>query len=562
MRWRRLFWVLTLGGLAGGHSFACSLVEDLEATQCEVDADCGAIRQSETDPATYACREGLCRPVVEPDPVCTSNTDCIGRLDDDGLVISAPYCAIDASASCSGDRATCTRRCRSLTDGSACSVVGYGNPITDDPLVLGAFLPVAGPYRPASARRFPAEEVVEKAVEALNGSGVGASSGPPKSVAVVMCPLSDGQLVEEQALRLVENFDARALITAQNAFEIVELQAALTSNSAVQVPVVALHTSHPATHSADPAGRLFHMVANEETRRSTYRELFSLALERVVADNAGTLPSPLRLVGLLRQDDRDAQETIVELERWLAQDSRFGVSVRFVVENSPLEWARNASDDPLPQVVVSLLGGPGTPVLTEWCNGRGCDQREDEVPIWLFDHAMRASDFWDATRAPAALRGRVVGVEHPTNFSLYRDLELQLIDGAFGYEFLHDAIVALGLAAYRVNQDPSVALDGASLTSALLAVGNGTEEVAIVDDGTYTVRRDQFADARSFFSGTSGPLRWVEEQAREPLMEEGQASDLRSSAWCPVSFDSGEELRVQVGVAIDDVSETCLPDPT
>src|SRR4051794_26117913 len=81
----------------------------IQATQCEVAADCA-------DPAAF-CTDGFCRATCEsaadcldPDrPLCAANGACVGCLDDAGCAADAPVC--DAEV----------RVCRGCTEDSECS---------------------------------------------------------------------------------------------------------------------------------------------------------------------------------------------------------------------------------------------------------------------------------------------------------------------------------------------------------------------------------------------------------------------------------------------------------
>jgi len=564
---------------------ACSLLEDLGADQCETKADCEALPFVVNQTQPFACVEHVCVPSEEPG--CLRNEDCVGAMDEDDNLIPNPVCAsIEPIEGCGPDAEVgpCIEQtCRSLTDGASCEVYGFEEGREND-LVVG----VLAPGR-ATSDLLPSRDVVREVIRLVNQAGVAPGNEPVRRMVAVVCDSANVAVANRQAHRLVTDFGAQAIITAQPAHELEQLD--LLREQGVPVPVIAINASNEAFAGRDPEDRLFHMVDDEDDFVTAgYMQLFENTLLPRLEQEHGPFTSdnalrilivrPLNLLtsGAAPQDDtlQHALETslgdAVAVEQTNRGDEPTSEGAISLIRR--LEFGVAVDVDPDPNVeelaslpahlVFSLIGDDIVRALEgfELCN------RDDTVPrfgcvdavpvlptLYVLDHPGRTGDLWPRLASDKYadsfdhLPGRVFGIEHATQASAYQDLETRLGE-AMGYEFLRDALVAVALAALHADaRDPEGKGNPDLLAQGLRALGDGEgESIAITNTTDFGNARTRAETGELSMVGVTGPIAWTDRGHRE--------------LGITVNCVNGLEGGVQVGVSLDDVPNVCFTDNT
>ncbi len=504
---------------------ACSLLGDVSSEQCQTDTDCNGL--DDRPAGTFVCERALC---VEAGKGCRTNVECEVE---------------------NGPPRICTRegQCEDLTLGSAdvCTPVGF-DAKHDDYLIIG----VLTPGRSGMMGSLGALPTIEHVVRLLDDAGLATLNRPERRTLVVACNASSPEDARAAAVQLDGTLGAHVLVSEQNAFDLA------TTFTGLRLPIIATQASHAELHATDVDDRMFHLVGEDTTLVDAFAAVLQAVMIQVEADRGGMLPPDFKLLVVHPRDDvflpgPPSEEVIAALGPVLLS---YGLDPDTHVEtladppypdDLTVEAAVTGNvADAKPDVIVSLQSRNFVSFLPFIEN-----RFPVRKPFYILDHGARTHELLTEPSAgfSFAAQQRIVGIEHASDPARFDDYVDALGDDGkpFAHNHLHDALLMVGLAAYRVAALGGDISDHELFKGALRALDDGDQPYVIVDLDALREAKPLLETAMSQlrFQSTTGPLAWTDDDDRIST----------AAAYCPRA-PVGEPLRV--GIPPSEVGARCF----
>ena len=470
----------------GVFAAACSLLVQTKGVQCTNDQDC--IARGFDAGGTMVCLDSVCVGPGVGGP-CTTNQECKVR-------------AAGQPAICRKDKHTCAP----LLSPDCQNV--YGDPTSDDSIVLGSILSIKGTNASSGqAELNSAQLALDDFANTIVGLP-GAADGKPRPLVLVECDDSaDDVTAQRSATHLVTDIGVPAILGPDSS----GLCTTVINN--VTIPAKVLLIS-PAATSATLTG-----ISQYFWRTSPSDNIQAVPLRLSVGEIATAQSlSPVKLA-ILYKNDSYGTGLFTAVSSTLMINGSLASSSANAGNFKPVQYAADGSDlaTAVAQVVtfqpniVALFGtneviSSGLDTIEQtWPGGSSPPPR----PYYLISDGGEVQEMLDEITKNPGVRTRVRGTVPGTNNSLFQAFNLKYsgkygsFPNVFGQAGSYDSIYLLAYAISSLGSNATV--DGTAIANGMTKmVGGGAIDVGVGQ--MQTAVNALMGGSAIDINGSSGPL--------------------------------------------------------